>query len=158
MRPRQPAELSPVVDLKEWQVDNVSIGSETTVHLVAGSNVPCSGGFQTDPKAWFNVSRSLKRPDPTPQGYTKPFLHIVCRFVHAEGDAVKIAAERTLNHSRSDRGECRFQGPVRVPAIPGEYELQLLAGVEPPEAPFWGGLPYEWHVLARCNADVAPPK
>jgi hypothetical protein len=41
--------------------------------------------------------------------------------------------------------------------VPGEYELQLAIGVEPPQSRLYGGLPYEWHVISRCDAVVALP-
>ena len=155
-RPARPAEISSVVELQEWKIDDVAITGETTVRLTARSNFQCAGRFNTDAKAWSNVAFTQPRPNPA-KGYTKPFLHVEYRFVEADGDGVKVAARGPLNHSRSNRGECNFKGPTRPPLVPGEYELQLVVGVEPAEAPFYDGLPYTYHVLARCPADIASP-
>ena len=151
-RPKLPGVLSPIVELREWKVGDDIVGNDTTVRLTASSDCECTGEFHADPKAWSNVLKSATRPGP--KGYTKPFLHIVCRFVAAEGDGVKVATRGSLNHRRSDSGHCTFRGDVRVPAMPGTYELQLLLKAEPPETPYWDHLPYEWHLLARCDAEV----
>jgi hypothetical protein len=155
-RPATPATLSTIVDLTQWTIDGSAIGAETALKLTAASDVQCAGQFHADPKAWSNIPKSV-RPPPR-NGYTKPFLVLLCQFLVADGAGTKIAIHRRLNFRKSDRGECSFADKVRVPAMAGEYELQLVVGVEPPDARTWDEPHVDWHVLARCNADVSGPQ
>jgi hypothetical protein len=155
VRPTTVTPLSNVVELLEWRIDDAVVAADTVVQITFRENRQCSGSFKTDPKKWSNVAKTYKLPGT--KGYTKPFLHVESRLVRADGENVAIASTRPLLHSHSDQNVIKFKGPSGFTAVPGEYELQLAIGVEPAESKIDAKLPYEWHVIARCDAEVVLP-
>jgi hypothetical protein len=150
----KPTPLSTVVDLREWRINDEVPGNTITRPLRCGTEFKIAGKLRTDPKQWSNVAATFKRPPKT--GYTKPFLHLAYRFAAADGEGVRLVFSWPLNHSRSNKGEIGFHEDAPPPRIPGTYELQLVVGIEPAEGPNWGGLPYEYHVIARTVVQVLP--